>query len=313
MFAYLHFAVEGEEQESEFDKNLHKTLESFDFAISQTVLPFVVFKPTGFGKFELFEKVSRGATLDKAEALAWERVKNRFERCAKKAQTTGIRLLIDAEESWVQPAIDQLAETLMERFNTEKAFVHTTIQMYRHDRLEYLKTLTTKAKANAFKIGVKLVRGAYIEKENKRAEALNSPSPLCATKAETDLNFDRALDFCLDEIETVSLFIGSHNETSLYKALEKVAAMQLPNDHPHLWFSQLYGMSDHITFNLAHAGFQSVKYVPYGPVKEVIPYLIRRAEENTSVAGQTGRELDLIIREQKRRKTKRNSGRFKFN
>ena len=302
IFSYLHYAVEGEEEEIEFDFNLKKTLECFELSKTNFSLPFVVFKPTAYGRLRLFEKISTGQKLSKNEQNEWGRTKDRFVQSAEKATETNINLLIDAEESWVQPAIDDLVEALMHRFNKEKPLVHTTLQMYRTDRLDYLNQLLIKANKNNFKIGIKLVRGAYIEKENNRAATLGIPSPICMSKAATDLNFDSALKRCLDEIHQLSLFIGTHNEASLYKALEIIKKKNIPKTHDNLWFSQLYGMSDHITFNLAKDGFKTVKYLPYGPVREVIPYLIRRAEENTSVAGQTGRELELIIKEQKRRK-----------
>ena len=302
IFSYLHYAVEGEEEEEEFEISLKKTLESFHFSKINSSLPFVVFKPTAYGRISLFEKVSSGLTLSVSEEKEWERVKNRFIKSAEKAVATNIRLLIDAEESWLQPAIDDLAEMLMQRYNIEKPLIHNTLQMYRLDRLDYLKDLLQKGSAHKYKIGIKLVRGAYIEKENHRALSFGLPSPICSSKAATDENFDAALLLSLKEINWVSLFIGSHNEESLYKTLAFVAENNISKTHPNLWFSQLYGMSDHITFNLADQGYQTVKYLPYGPIKEVIPYLIRRAEENTSVSGQTGRELELIIKEQKRRK-----------
>ncbi len=302
IYSYLHYAVEGEEEEEEFDFSLNKTLESFNFSTTHKSLPFVVFKPTGYGRLALFEKVSAKKSLTEKEIQEWERIKERFELSAKKAVETNIRLLIDAEESWVQPAIDSLVESLMQRYNKDKPLIHTTLQLYRTDRLEYLKKLLADAAKKGYKIGVKLVRGAYIEKEKERAFALGYSSPICSSKEATDINFDAALICCLKEIDRMSLFIGSHNEESFYKALKIVTEENIPKLHPNLWFSQLYGMSDHITFNLANEGYQTVKYIPYGPIKEVIPYLIRRAEENTSVAGQTGRELELIIKEQNRRK-----------
>ena len=213
-------------------------------------------------------------------------------------------MLVDAEESWVQTAIDEMAESMMEIYNQEEALLFTTVQMYRKDRLAYLKKLYQKAAKKNFKIGVKLVRGAYIEKERDRAVEFGMPSPICETKEATDQNFDAALDFILPRLEQCNLFIGSHSESSILKTTHWMKENNLPNDHATIWFSQLYGMADHISFNLASKGYQVVKYVPYGPVKEVIPYLIRRAEENTSVSGQTPRELKLIKKELQRRRLK---------
>lgn len=217
-------------------------------------------------------------------------------------------MLIDAEESWIQAAIDEIAEDLMETFNRKQTLIFTTVQMYRKDRLSYLKSLLQNAEAKGFTIGVKLVRGAYIEKENKRARELGIPSPICESKVATDSNFNAALDLILPKVDRCNLFIGSHSESSILKVTQWMKAHQLPNDHPTIWFSQLYGMADHISFNLASSGYQVLKYVPYGPVKEVIPYLIRRAEENTSVSGQTPRELNLIKKEIDRRKVKAVAG-----
>ena len=224
--------------------------------------------------------------------------------CCDLAKELNVRMLIDAEESWVQDAIDEMAESMMETYNQSEAIIFTTVQMYRKDRLPYVKELIQKAEKKSFKIGVKLVRGAYIEKENDRADELEMPSPICENKEATDQNFDAALDYILPRLERCNLFIGSHSESSILKTTQWMKENKLPNAHPTIWFSQLYGMADHISFNLASEGYQVVKYVPYGPVKDVIPYLIRRAEENTSVSGQTPRELKLIKEELQRRRIK---------
>ena len=306
--SYMHFAAEGQKSEAGMDNSLEKTLETLSFSKETQALPFTVFKATSLGPFALFEKKSNGVAFNKEEQAAWDRMLERVQKCCSYAKKLNVRMLIDAEESWIQAAIDEIAEDLMETFNREQALIFTTVQMYRKDRLSYLTSLLQKAEKKGFTIGVKLVRGAYIEKENKRARELGIPSPICESKEATDINFNAALDLILPKVDRCNLFIGSHSESSILKVTQWMKAHQLPNDHPTIWFSQLYGMADHISFNLASSGYQVVKYVPYGPVKEVIPYLIRRAEENTSVSGQTPRELSLIKKEIDRRKVKAVAG-----
>lgn len=298
----LDYSVEGDKSEIDLDTCLAKTLETFDYSKQNPDLPFGVFKPSGIGRFGLYEKISAKQPLTAAEEAEWQRVENRYRQLCDRAVSLGIRLLIDAEESWIQPAIDELIEKLMAQYNRNEVVVFNTLQMYRHDRLDYLKTLHQRATKKGFKVGVKLVRGAYLEKENQRAKQHNYPSPLCKSKSDTDKNFDAALVYVFDHLEDIALFFGSHNEASAYAILDLIAAKGLDQKHPHIWFGQLYGMSDHISFNLAKAGYQVAKYLPFGPVRDVMPYLIRRAEENTSVVGQTTRELDLISKERKRRK-----------
>ncbi|MGC6403580.1 MAG: proline dehydrogenase family protein [Flavobacteriaceae bacterium] len=298
----LDYSVEGDKSEIDLDTCLAKTLETFDYSKQNPDLPFGVFKPSGIGRFGLYEKISAKQPLTAAEEAEWQRVENRYRQLCDRAVSLGIRLLIDAEESWIQPAIDELIEKLMAQYNRNEVVVFNTLQMYRHDRLDYLKTLHQRATKQGFKVGVKLVRGAYLEKENQRAKQHNYPSPLCKSKSDTDKNFDAALVYVFDHLEDIALFFGSHNEASAYAILDLIAAKGLDQKHPHIWFGQLYGMSDHISFNLAKAGYQVAKYLPFGPVRDVMPYLIRRAEENTSVVGQTTRELDLISKERKRRK-----------
>ena len=298
----LDYSVEGDKSEIDLDTCLAKTLETFDYSKQNHDLPFGVFKPSGIGRFGLYEKISAKQSLTAAEEAEWQRVENRYRQLCDRAVSLGIRLLIDAEESWIQPAIDELIEKLMAQYNQNEVVVFNTLQMYRHDRLDYLKTLHQRATKKGFKVGVKLVRGAYLEKENQRAKQHNYLSPLCKSKLDTDKNFDAALAYVFDHLEDIALFFGSHNEASAYAILDLIAAKGLDQKHPHIWFGQLYGMSDHISFNLAKAGYQVAKYLPFGPVRDVMPYLIRRAEENTSVVGQTTRELDLISKERKRRK-----------
>ena len=300
--SYMHYASESQKSEVGMDESLTKILDTLKFSSGKSALPFTVFKATSLGPIDLFEKVSAGIGLNYEEKNIWRRVLKRIEVCCKTARSLNVKIFIDAEESWIQPAIDEIAESMMAKFNTKKAYVFTTIQMYRIDRLAYLKKIIDKAEEKKFLIGVKLVRGAYMEKENTRAKNLGISSPICKNKKETDLNFDKALEHIIDNIHICNLFIGSHNEESIIKATKLMNKNKYKNNHPFIWFSQLYGMADHISFNLALEGYQVVKYVPFGPVKEVIPYLIRRAEENTSVSGQTPRELNLIKKEIRRRK-----------
>ena len=298
----LDYSVEGKEEEVQFDHTLERTLSILRFVKEKEAIPFAVFKPTGFGRLALFQKVSEGQELDDEELHEWERVEERFDRAAKACHEKDICLLIDAEESWMQDAADRLVDGLMEKYNKERAIVFNTLQLYRHDRLDYLKALHERAKAKGFKVGMKLVRGAYMEKERERAAELGYTDPICATKQETDANFNGVLRFMFEHLDDMSIFCGTHNEASSYLLMELIAEKQLEPSDQRIWFGQLYGMSDHISFNLAEKGFNVAKYLPFGPVKDVMPYLIRRAEENTSVAGQTNRELDLITKEKDRRK-----------
>lgn len=299
----LIFAAEESKSEQGMDTCLENTLETLIFSKQKASLPFTVIKLTALGPISLFEKKGAKVPFTAKEVETWQRTLNRINTCCEKAAALGAHLLIDAEESWLQDAIDEIAESLMEKYNKETTLIYTTLQMYRKDRLNYLKNLHKKATKKGFKIGVKLVRGAYIEKENLRALELEIPSPICESKEQTDLNFNAGLDFILDHLSHCSLFLGSHNEYSVSRVLEWMEKNKVAKDHPNIWFSQLLGMADHISFNLASEGYRVVKYLPFGPVNEVIPYLIRRAEENTSVSGQTPRELSLIEKELKRRKT----------
>jgi proline dehydrogenase len=298
----LDYSVEGKETEDPLDDALAKTLEMLDFVKQKDAIPFAVFKPTGYGRFALFQKVSEGKTLTDPEKSEWERVVNRFDQTCKKAYNLGVSLLIDAEESWMQDAADELVEQMMRKYNQEHAIVFNTLQMYRWDRMEYLEELYNTAQKEGFKIGIKVVRGAYLEKENERAAEKGYKSPICSSKQETDENFDRAVVFCLDHLDTISVFAGTHNELSSHKLMEQMQQRGIPANDARIWFGQLYGMSDHISFNMAKEGYNVAKYLPFGPVRDVMPYLIRRAEENTSVAGQTNRELELLKKERKRRK-----------
>ncbi|MCX7743766.1 MAG: proline dehydrogenase family protein [Flavobacteriales bacterium] len=297
----LDYSVEGKEDEESFDASLYEILRTFDKASGDERIPFCVFKVTGLARQELLEKVSKTIPLTDEETEEWTRVKNRVEIICQKAFNIKKPVFIDAEETWIQPAIDLLAWEMMQKYNQQHIIVYNTIQLYRHDRLEYLKNLHHQAQLQGVKIGVKLVRGAYMEKERDRAATLQYADPIQPNKSATDHDFDCALEYCIENLNDIAFCAGSHNEASAQLLVNLMRSRNISPNHPHVWFAQLLGMSDHISFNLAKAGFNVAKYVPYGPVKEVVPYLIRRAEENTSVKGQTGRELSLITRELKRR------------
>lgn len=298
----LDYSVEGKEDEEQFDACLTKVMELTDFAEEKDAMPISVFKPTGFGRFAIWQKKTEGKAFTPEEQEEWDKIVDRFDQICKKAKETDVAVLIDAEESWMQDAADDLVAEMMVTYNTEKAIVFNTLQCYRWDRLEYLKKLHVDARVKGFKIGVKIVRGAYMEKENDRAQEKGYPTPICASKDDTDLNFDTTLRYIFDNLNDISVFLGTHNEASCLLAIEIMKNNSIAINDKRVWFGQLYGMSDHISFNLALEGYNVAKYMPFGPVKDVMPYLIRRAEENTSVAGQTNRELELIKSERKRRK-----------
>lgn len=298
----LDYSVEGQEVENQLDSCYEKALKTLDFVKEYAAIPFIVFKPTGFGRFKLYQKITEGHSLNKDEQEEWQRVVNRYDKVCKKAHDLEVSILIDGEESWMQGAADELAEAMMRKYNKKKAIVFNTLQTYRWDRLDYLKRLHKDALENNYFIGMKVVRGAYMEKENDRAGEKGYPSPICESKKATDENFDNVVAFMVENLDTMSLFAGTHNEISSYRLMELMEASNIEHNDPRIWFGQLYGMSDHISFNLAKEGYNVAKYLPFGPVKDVMPYLIRRAEENTSVAGQTSRELTLLKKERKRRK-----------
>ena len=300
----LDYSVEGKEEEAQFDAALEMTLKTVEFAKERQAIPFAVFKPTGLGRLDLYTKIGEKQPLSEAEQAEWNRVKERFEIICKTAHSKNVALLIDGEESWMQDAADDLVEDMMRKYNKEKAIVFNTLQMYRWDRMDYLKALHERAKRDGFYIGMKLVRGAYMEKENKRAEENGYPTPICASKQATDDNYNAAVDYMMQHIDKMSIFAGTHNEESSYKLLEMQVSNGISKNDERIWFGQLYGMSDNISYNLAENGYNVAKYLPFGPVRDVMPYLIRRAEENTSVAGQTSRELNLLKTERDRRKNK---------
>jgi len=289
--------------DEELEKDIEDQIELANFALQQAkAIPFLAIKPTQLGSFDIWAKVDAKEKLTAAEQKSWEGIRNRVDRLCKHGHDIGLRIMVDAEEFWIQTAVDDLIEEMMEKYNKERIIVFSTVQCYRWDRPEYMLNLLKKAKAKGFKIGMKLVRGAYMEKENERAAKMGYPTPICKSKQETDDVFNSVLRFCLNNIEDISVYIGTHNEESSYLAMEIMKEKGIAKYDKRVWFSQLYGMSDNITFNLADKGYNSCKYMPFGKVDEVIPYLIRRAEENSSVKGQTGRELSLLLEERERRK-----------
>jgi len=300
----LDYSVEGKEDESCFDEAVEMTLKTIDFAQEKKSIPFAVFKPTGFGRFELYEKIGEGLALSNDEQSEWNRVEDRFDTVCKAAFDKDVALLIDGEESWMQDAADNLVEKMMRKYNQQKAIVFNTLQLYRWDRLDYLKKLHQRAISDNFFIGMKLVRGAYMEKEHRRAEEKGYPTPICASKEATDKNYDEAVIYMMEHLDKMSIFAGTHNEISSYKLMELQQKNNINKSDNRVWFGQLYGMSDNISYNLSKEGFNVAKYLPFGPDRDVMPYLIRRAEENTSVAGQTSRELSMIKAERNRRKEK---------
>jgi len=295
----LDYSVEGEESEANFDATCAEIIRTIDAAAGNNHIPFSVFKTTGIIRFALLEKMSSHAALSDSEKEEWSRGVDRFNKICSHAEEKQVRIFVDAEESWIQDAIDRLAEEAAKRHNTRKAIVFNTIQLYRHDRLEYLKSQIVYA---TWFLGFKLVRGAYMEKERKRANEVGYIDPIQPTKVASDHDYNEALKHCMNHIDKISICAGTHNENSSRYLMELMQEKQLHPADERVWFSQLLGMSDHISYNLSHAGYNVCKYVPYGPVKAVIPYLTRRARENSSVAGQMGRELSLIEQEIKRRK-----------
>lgn len=300
----LDYSVEGKDKESDLDHTMEETIRTIEASAGNPSMPFCVFKVTGVARFELLEKVNAKASLHNEEDMEWQRVQQRVERICDAAFRHQQRLFIDAEDSWIQDAIDELATSMMMRFNQERAIVYNTIQLYRHDRFAYMKQCYAHAKNNGYFLGFKLVRGAYMEKERARALAMGYPDPIQPDKESTDRDFDFGLQFCMENLDRISFCAGTHNESSSMKLIQMMQEHNLALTDDRIFFAQLYGMSDHISYNLAEAGCHVAKYLPYGPIREVMPYLIRRAQENTSVKGQTGRELGLIQKEIQRRKMK---------
>jgi proline dehydrogenase len=299
----LDYSVEGKTSDEDFDKTVDIIISTINRAKNDKNIPFAVFKVTGIARFDLLEKASnKQHKLTEKEQKEIQVIINRIDKIAKTAYDAKVPLFIDAEETWIQDAIDTWTFDMMLNYNKEEAIIYNTLQMYRHDRLEFLKDCFELAKKNKVFYGVKLVRGAYMEKERERAANMNYPSPIQPNKDSTDFDYNAALKFIVKHAAVFALCAGSHNEESSLILTKLLKENNISPDNKHFYFAQLLGMSDHISYNLSDAGFQVAKYVPFGPVKEVMPYLLRRADENTSVAGQTGRELSLIIKELERRK-----------
>jgi proline dehydrogenase len=311
----LDYGVEGKEGEESFDHACSEFIRVIQFAATQPNIPFMSIKVTGFARFGLLEKLDKSAAphfgvegkismahLTDQEINEWNRVTVRMEKIITIAADNDVGVLVDAEETWIQDPVDALTMQMMEKYNKTKAVVYNTVQLYRHDRLQFLKDSHEQAILKQFILGAKLVRGAYMEKERKRAELMNYPSPIQPDKAAADRDYNAAVKFSVEHLQDIALIVASHNEESNLLATQLLQQHGLPLNHPHIHFSQLYGMSDNITFNLAKAGCSVSKYLPFGPIKDVIPYLMRRAQENSSVSGHTGRELGLIKKEMERRK-----------
>ncbi len=306
----LDYGVEGKEGDENFEHATQEFIRVIDYAASQNNIPFISVKVTGLARFALLQTLNEAPRLrsgihdHELQNEEWNQVRERMFRICAAAAEKNVGVLIDAEESWIQDPIDRLTMEMMEIFNKEKAIVYNTIQLYRHDRLSFLKLSYQIAQQQDFILGVKLVRGAYMEKERLRAAQNGYPSPIQADKSFTDGDYNAAVDFCLKNIDKIAVIIASHNEYSNLRAAELMEEKGISHQHPNIHFSQLYGMSDNITFNLAKAGFSVSKYLPFGPIRDVIPYLMRRAQENSSINGQTSKELALINKELRRRKNK---------
>jgi len=299
----LDYSVEGKENEKELDACKFEIIRTIEKARHDNRIPFSVFKVTGVVRFELLEKVNSHVRLSPTETAEWTRARERVHAICHAAWEAKQMLFIDAEDSWIQNAIDHLVTDMQREFNKEQPIVFNTLQMYRHDRLAYLQKCYAAAREEKYWYAVKLVRGAYMEKERERAAAKGYLSPIQPDKTASDRDYDAAVAFCVEHIDYMGVCSGSHNEDSNLKLAHLMAKKGIPANHPLVWFAQLYGMSDHISYNLTHAGYNVAKYVPYAPIKSMMPYLIRRAQENTSIAGQMGRELGLLLNELKRRKS----------
>jgi proline dehydrogenase len=297
----LDYSVEGESSKENFDLTANEIIKTIERAKGDENIPFAVFKTSGLARIELLEKVSSNISLNENEKREFELLKDRVKIICQKAYDLDVRIFIDAEESWIQNTIDDLATSMMRKYNSEKAIVYNTLQMYRWDRIAFLKQSYADAENGNYYLGLKIVRGAYMEKERERAEELGYSSPIQKDKISCDKDYDLALAYCINHIDKIALCAGTHNEESSLKLIDLMRENNILKDDKRVYFSQLLGMSDHISFNLADEGYNVVKYMPYGPVKLVMPYLIRRAQENTSISGQTGRELNLIIKEKTRR------------
>ena len=301
----LDYSVEAKESDDDLDASMEEVIATIKRAKNTDAIPFAVFKPTGICRTDLLLKANDGVDqFNEKQRQDWQIVMERLDKICGAAHELDVPVFIDAEDSWYQDAIDRMVEQMMQKYNTTNAIVYNTIQMYRHDRLAFLKKSHEKAIAGDYILAIKLVRGAYMEKERERAIEKGYPSPIHVTKADTDRDYDLGIAFMLSNLDRIHFCAGTHNEESSSRLVNLMKEQGVKINDKRIYFAQLLGMSDHISFNLSNAGYNVAKYVPYGPVKEVMPYLMRRAQENTSVAGQVGRELGLIIKEKKRRKNK---------
>ena len=303
VYSILDYSVEGLSNETSFNKSCEKKIKIIDKVAENNAVPFAVFKPTSIGRYGLFKAVSDKKKLLKDEKIEWSNVIKRFHKICNHALANKTKILIDAEEYEVQKAIDDLALEMMKSYNKEYVTVYNTIQLYRWDRVDFLEKLFKDYAKSKFSFGFKLVRGAYMEKERLLARKGNYKSPICSSKNETDLNFNKAIDLMFRHIKKVNFFIATHNEISSYKVIDLMKNNKIRNNTNKIWFGQLYGMSDNITFNLAKKGYNVAKILPFGPVENLVPYLIRRAQENSSIEGQSSRELSLLKKELLRRKS----------
>ena len=301
IYSILDYSVEGLISNESFDNTVSRTLNLIKLNTSNN-FPFIVFKPTAIGDFKLYEKVSLNKKLTKGEVVEWNSVIDRYNIICDSALKNNVSVLIDAEESWIQASVDEIFENLLVKYNSDRTTVYNTVQAYRVDRLDYIKHLQKIFESNGVNIGIKLVRGAYMEKERERSDKFNYTSPIHNSKNETDACFNHCMNYMFEHIDMFSIFIGTHNEDSNALAINNIKKYSVNMDDGKVWFSQLYGMSDHISYNLSFQGYKVAKYLPFGPVKDVIPYLLRRADENTSIEGQTSRELSLFNKELNRRK-----------
>jgi proline dehydrogenase len=297
----LDYSVEGKYEEEDFGKTKDEILRTIKKAKDDPRIPFAVFKVSGIAPLGTLEKITSGTPLTEKGQLKWKRIRERVEEICSYAHSVNQPIFIDAEESWIQGAIDLLAEDMMRKYNRNSPIVYNTIQLYRRDRLDFLRISHQKALRDGYMLGVKLVRGAYMEKERERALQMGYPCPIHDSKEATDNDYNKALLYCLENLDSISFVAGTHNENSIQLLAREMHEKMIPPNHRHIFFSQLYGMSDNLSYVLAKNGYNVSKYVPYGPVADAIPYLIRRAKENTAVMGQMSRELELIIREMKRR------------
>ncbi|MEO8573307.1 MAG: proline dehydrogenase family protein [Pyrinomonadaceae bacterium] len=300
--AILDYAVEGKATETDFDNTRDEIMRTIERAKNDSNIPFAVFKVTGVAPLGTLEKISKKKKLDAKGQAKCERIHTRVNEICEFAHSLGQPVFIDAEESWIQDAIDRLAVEMMEKYNRRAPIVFNTLQMYRTDRLQYLRDTRKQAKADGYILAVKLVRGAYMEKERDRAAELGYESPIQPDKKATDRDYNAALEYCIDHLDDLAFVAGTHNERSTHLLAQMMHQRGLKHDHPHIFYSQLYGMSDNLSYVLAKNGYSVSKYVPYGPVADAVPYLIRRAQENTSVTGQVSRELELISIELERRR-----------